>query len=132
MSTNAQINTSLSTELLQNAAESTPDCEKPRDDDDGDPPPHDPITSEEYLLTSRAILTIVKSWDVGIYNPLQTNCTAWLDDIHSFCEQYGVPITQRASCAMHHMNTDYQEAALDAGCYNMTWDELTVWLRARS
>ena len=29
---------------------------------------------------------------------------------------------------MHHMSTDYQAAALNADCCDMTWDEFTVWL----
>ena len=128
---NAHPDASLSTELLQNAAESIPHDEKSNDDDgdDGNLPPYRTTASEEYLLTPRAILAIVKSWDVQTYNPPQANCTTWLDDMHKFCDQYGVPVTQRASCAVHRMSADCQEAAINAGCYNMTWDELTAWFR---
>ena len=89
----------------------------------------DTTVPEEYLLTHQAILVIVKSWDVGTYNPPGTNCTSWLGKIHNFCDQYGIPDTQRAPCAMHHMRADCKEAAHSARCYDMTWEEFTVWLR---
>ena len=127
--TNAQSATSTSSEILEQAAKSLADSEKPNDDDNGNPPPYRATDPEEYLLAPRAILAIIKSWNVRTYNPPQTNCTTWLSDMHNFCEQYEIPIPQRASCAMHHMSTDCKEAALDAGCCNMTWDEFTVWLR---
>ena len=123
---NARPKTSHSTKLLQNPVESISHDDK--SNNDGNPPPHRATASKEYLFTPRAIPVIVKSWDVQTYNPPRTNCTAWLGDIHSFCEKYGIPVTQRASCAMHHMNTDYQAAALNADCCDMTWDEFTVWL----
>jgi len=127
--TNAQSDASISSEILQQAAESLADSEKPGDDDNnGNPPPYRATDPEEYRLTPRAILAIIKSWDVQTYEPPKTNCITWLSDAHSFCEQYGIPIPQRASCAMHHMSADCKEAALDAGCCNMTWDEFTVWL----
>jgi len=81
----------------------------------------DTTVPEEYLLTHQAILVIVKSWDVGTYNPPGTNCTSWLGKIHNFCDQYGIPDTQRAPCAMHHMRADCKEAAHSARCY---WPEL--------
>lgn len=129
--TNAQSDTSISSEILQQAAESLADSEKPGDDDDDDdrnPPPYRATDPEEYRLTPRAILAIIKSWEVQTYKPPKTNCTTWLGDVHNFCEQYGIPIPQRASCAMHHMSANCKEAALDAGCCNMIWDEFTVWL----
>jgi len=127
--TTAQSDTSTGSEILQQAAKSFADSEKPGEDDDGKPPPYRAANPEEYLLAPRAILAIIKSWDVQKYNPPKTNCTTWLSDIYNLCEQYGIPIPQRASCAMHHMSTDCKETALDAGCCNMTWDKFTVWLR---
>ena len=96
--------------------------------DNGNPPPYRLTVPEEYVLTPRAFLAIVKSWDVGAYNPPGINCTRWLGKIHSFCELYEVPVSQQALCAMHHMRTDCNEAANAAGCYDMTWDRFTVWL----
>ena len=127
--TNAQPVTSTSNEILEQAAKTLADSEKPDDDANRDPPPYQAIGPEEVLLAPRAILAIIRSWEVQTYNPTQVNCTTWLSDIHNFCEQYGIPVPQRASCAMHHMGTDCKEAALDAGCCKMTWDEFTVWLR---
>ena len=101
-----------------------------RDDDNGNhPPPYDTAAPEEYLLTHQAILAIVKSWDVGTYNPPGTNCTNWMGKIYNLCDQYGIPDTQRAPCAMHHMRADCKEAAHTARCYDMKWDGFTVWLR---
>ena len=98
------------------------DCEK------GNPSTCHAIVPEEYLLTPLAILAIVKSWDVGTYNPPGTNCTSWLHKVYNFCEQHGIPAPQRAVCAMHHMRADCKEASLTARCYDMTWDWFTVWL----
>jgi len=126
--TNTRSAASSNSESLQQAAESITDNKTPDDDKNGDPPPYHATASEEYLLTPRAVLAIVRSWDVQTYNPPQTNCTVWFGDLHDRCERYGIPATQRASCAMHHMNNDCKEAALDAGCCNMTWDKFAVWL----
>ena len=101
----------------------------PGDDDVNPPPPYDTTVPEEYLLTHQAILAIVKSWNVGTYNPPGTDCTGWLGKIHGLCDQYGIPDAQRAPCAMHHMRADCKEAAHTAECYDMKWDEFTVWLR---
>ena len=118
-------------ELLHNAAESVTQGDDPDDDDDGteNPPPHHTTVPEEYLLTPQAFLAIVKSWVVEAYNPPETDRERWLGKIHSFCERYGVPASQRALCAMHHMRADCKQAARDAKCYDMTWDAFTVWLR---
>ena len=126
--TNGQPGTSISTELLHQAAECVSRDDNPDDDDDGNLPPYRAAVPEEYLLTPQATLAIVKSWDVWTYNPPGTNCTSWLRKIHKFCERYGIPLTQRAACAMHHMRADCRGAAHAAGCYDMTWDEFTVWL----
>ncbi|KAF9642644.1 hypothetical protein BDM02DRAFT_3124333 [Thelephora ganbajun] len=122
--TNDQPDTSASSESLQKAAKSTAD-----DDDNGNPPPHCSTALGEYLLTPRAILAIVKAWNVGTYDPPGTNCANWLDKVHDVCEQYEIPAKQQAPCALHHMRADCKEAAHAAGCYNMTWDEFAVWLR---
>ena len=101
-----------------------------RDDGNGNPPPpYDTTVLEEYLLTHQAILAIVKSWDVGTYNPPGTNCTSWVGKISNLCDQYGIPDTQRAPCAMHHMRADCKEAAHTARCYDMKWTEFMAWLR---
>ena len=115
--------------LLRNAAESVTHDNNP-DDDDGreHPPPYRPTVPEEHPLTPQAILAIVKSWDVGTYNPPGTNYTSWLGKVHSSCQQYGIPACQRALCAMHHMRADCKEAAHAAECYDMTWDEFATWL----
>ena len=113
-------------ELLHNAAESVAQGD---DDGNGNPPPHRTIIPEEYILTPKAFLAIVKSWAVEAYNPPETDRERWLGKIHSFCERYGVPASQRARCAMHHMRADRKEAARSAGCHDMTWDAFTVWLR---
>lgn len=99
------------------------------DDGDGNPPPYDKTDLEEYLFTHQAILAIVKSWDVGTYNPPGTNCTNWLGKISNLCNQYGIPDTQRAPCAIHHMRADCKRAAHAARCYDMKWNEFQVWLR---
>jgi len=96
--------------------------------DDGNPPPYHQTTPLEYLLTPQAIQAIVKSWDITAYNPPGTNAAGWLGRIHRLCEAYGVPVTQRALCAMHRMRADCREAACVAGCYDMMWDQFTVWL----
>ena len=121
--TSAQPVTSTSSKILQQAAESLVDSEKLDHDDN-----LNATDPEKYLLTPRAILAIMKSWDVQTYNPPRTNCTTWLNDMHNLCEKYEIPIPQRASCGMHHMSADCKEAALGAGCCNMDWDEFTVWL----
>ena len=115
-------------ELLNQVAESIVRGDNP--DDDGNPPQyHATGVPEVYLLTPRAILAIAKAWDVGTYNPPGTNYMSWLHKIQVSCEQYGVPIAQRALCAMHHMRADCKEAARAAGCYDMTWDEFAAWVR---
>ena len=126
--TGAQSAASNNSESLHQAVESLADDEKPEDGDNGDPPLYHATASEEHFITPRAVLAIVKSWEVQTYNPSQTDCTVWLSNIHDCCERYGIPTIQRASCAMHYMSGDCKEAALDAGCCNMTWDKFTVWL----
>lgn len=91
-------------------------------------PPHRTAVPEEHLLTPQAVLAIVKSWDVGTYNPPGTNCASWLGKIQALCEQYGIPLTQWAPCAMHHMRADCKEAAYVDGCCNMSWAKFTGWL----
>ena len=113
-------------ELLHEAADSVGPGGNP-DDDNGNPPPYHALP-QEYCLKPQAILAIVKSWDVGTYNPPGTNCTHWLYKIHNHCERYGIPVSQRALCAMHRMRTDCKEAAHAAECYDMTWDGYTAWL----
>ena len=128
MATNGQPGTSNSGPPHQ-AARSIARCDNP-DDDDGNPPPvRTTVVPEEYILAPPAILAIAKAWDVGTYDPPGTNCTSWLSKVRISCERYGVPVAQRAHCAMHHMRTDCREAARTAGCYDMTWDEFTTWLR---
>ena len=94
-----------------------------------DPPPYTQADPFEYLLTPSAIKAIVKSWNILPYNPPETNVTDWLKRLHKICEEYGVPVPQRAQCAMHHMGTDCREAAHAAGCRAMTWDPFKTWLR---
>ena len=124
---------SISCELFHKAAESVVPDDDPDDgldnDEKGDLPPYRATILEEYLLTPQATLAIVKSWDAWTYNPPGTNCTSWLRKIHNLCERYGVPLTQRAACAMHHMRADCKQAACDAKCYDMSWTEFTAWLR---
>ena len=124
--TDNQLGTSTS-ELLRTAADSVPPNDNPNDDGDANPPPYHTIP-QEYLLTPKAISAIVKSWDVGTYNPPGTNCSSWLRRIHNLSERYGVPISQQALCAMHCMGTNCREAAHAAECYDMTWDRYTAWL----
>ena len=127
VATNDQLGTSNS-ELLHRAADTIPRGNNP-DDDDGNLPPYRAAgVPEVYLLTPRAILAIARAWEVGTYNPPGTNCAGWLRSIHTSCERYGIPIAQRALCAMHHMRADCKEAARAAGCYDMMWDELTAWV----
>ena len=97
--------------------------------DNANSPPYAQADPNEYLLTPRAIKAIVKSWDILPYSPPGTNVTGWLKKLHKLCEVYGVPVTQRAQCAMHHMRTDCREAAQTAGCRDMTWYQFTAWLR---
>ena len=128
VATNAKSVTSTSGEVLKQAAESVVHDEK-LGGDLGSPPPYSATAPEEYFLAPRAIIAIVKSWDIQMYNPPRTECTTWLSDVHDLCERYEIPASQQASCAMHHMGNDCHEAAIGAGCCNMTWDEFTVWLR---
>ena len=125
MTTTDQPVDSIGGGTLQQAGESIG-----RGDGNGNPPPpYDTTIPEEYLLTHQAILAIVKSWDVGTYNPPGTNCASWLSKIRDLCDQYGIPDAQRAPCAMHHMRADCKKTAHTARCYDMTWEEFTVWLR---
>lgn len=126
--TNTKSVTSTSGELLKQAAESIVHDEKLGDDNES-PPPYNATAPEEYHLTPRAIIAIVKSWNIQTYNPPRTKCSTWLSDVHNLCEQYEIPTSQQASCAMHHMRNDCHEAAINAGCCNMTWDEFAMWLR---
>ena len=98
--------------------------------DDNNPPPHQQATPQGYLLTPPTVEAIVRSWVIVLYNPpgTGTNAGGWLSRVRNFCEQYEVPATQRALCAMHHMRVDCREAARAAGCYDMTWDQFAVWL----
>ena len=79
-------------------------------------------------LTPQTIQAIVKSWDITPYNPPGMNVSSWLGRVRKLCEEYGVPVTQRALCAMHHMRADCREEAHTAECYDMTWDQFTTWL----
>ena len=97
-------------------------------DSDGGPPPYHQSIPQEYLLTDRAVQAIVKSWDITAYNPPGTDAASWLRRVHRLCEAYGVPVTQRALCAMHHMRAECREAAHAAKCYEMTWDQFTKWI----
>ena len=83
--------------------------------------------SHGYVLTPRALQAIAKSWDIAPYSPLETNVPHWLEELQGFCELYGVPVTQRPLCVMHHMGTD-REAAHAVGCHDMTRDQFTTWL----
>ena len=125
---NAKSVTSTSNDVLKQATKSIVHDEKLGDDDES-PPPYSATPIEEYLLTPRAIIAIIKSWAIQTYNPPRTKCVAWLSDVHYLCEQYGIPAPQQASCAMHHMRNECHEAAISAGCCNMTWDEFAMWLR---
>jgi len=98
------------------------------DDDKADPPPYSQANPHEYLLTQRAIEAIIKSWDTSSYNPPGTDAAYWLGRLRESCEVYGVPLTQRALCAMHRMRTDCREAAHAAGCHEMAWDRFATWL----
>lgn len=127
VATNDQPVDSIGGGTLHQAAESIG-----HDDGHGNPPPpYDTTVLEEYLLTHHAILAIVKSWDVATYNPPGTKCTNWLGKISNLCDQYGIPDSQRAPCAMHHMRADCKEAAHTAGCYDMKWDGFVVWVLQR-
>ena len=107
--------TSKSSKLLYQAVESfTHDGD---DDDDND-----------NVLTPMAILAIVRTWDVGTYNPPGTNCKSWLGKVYKECERFEIPAAQRAPCAMHHLRADCREAANTSGCYEMTWEKFTMWL----
>jgi hypothetical protein len=97
------------------------------DDDDSDPPSYSQAVPREHIFTDEAFLAIVKSWDIGPYNPPGTDGPGWLNRIRKFCEVYEVPLTQRTLSAMHHMRADCQQAAHAAECYDMAWDEFTTW-----
>jgi hypothetical protein len=84
--------------------------------------------AREYLLTDQAIQAIVTSWNSTVYNPPGTDVTGWLGRIRGLCEAYGVPLTQRALCAMRYVRVDCQEAARTARCHDMTWDQFATWL----
>jgi len=120
--------TSTNSKFLQRAAESIADGDNPDDDKNRNPPPRRAAAPEEYLLTPRAILAIVKSWDIGTYNPPGTDCASWLGEVHNVCERYEIPTSQRARCAAHRIRADCKEAAHAAGCYKMAWDDFAVWL----
>ena len=111
--------------LLQRAGERVAMREK---DDGGNPPQHSSTACEAYLLTPLALLAVVKAWDVGTCDPLRTDCARWLDEVYGICERHGIPAKQRARCASHRMNADCKEAALAAGCHDMTWGEFAAWL----
>jgi len=98
------------------------------DDNDGGPPPYHQTVPQVYLLTPQAVRAIVKSWDITAYNPPGMGVASWLGKVRKLCEAYGVPVTQRALCAMHHMRADCREAARAAGCYDMNWDQFATWL----
>ena len=98
------------------------------DNSDGGLPPYHQSIPQEYLLTDRAVQAIVKSWDISEYNPPGMDAASWLGRVHKLCEAYGVPVTQRALCAMHHMRTDCQEEAYATECYEMTWDQFAKWI----
>ena len=122
MATADQPGAESNSELLYHTAESIVRGDNP--DDDGNPPPYRATgVPEVYLLTPRAILAIANIWDV------RTNCTSWLHKIQVSCERYGVPIAQRALCAMHHMRANCKEAAYTSECYNMMWNDFTAWIR---
>ena len=119
-----------SSDLLHEFAESLAHNDEP--DDNGVNPSRHRAVPEEYLLTPRAILAIVKAWDVGMYDPPETNLTSWLSRVYKTCVRYEIPTAQRARCAVHHLRVDYKEASRTSGCDDMTWDEFTVWLRQYS
>ena len=98
------------------------------DNGDGGLPPYHQSIPQEYLLTDRAVQAIVKSWDITAYNPPGTDAASWLRRVRKLCEAYGVPVTQQALCAMHHMRAECREAAHAAKCYEMTWDQFTKWI----
>jgi len=101
---------------------------RPGGDDDSDPPSRHRAIPQEYLLTPQAVQAIVKSWGITAYNPPGIDTASWLSRVRKLCDAHGVPVTQRALCAMHYMRADCREAALAAGGYDMTWDEFTTWL----
>jgi len=117
-----------SSELLYQAVEAIAHDEDDDNDNVGGPQLHPATAPEEHLLTPMAILAIVKAWGVGTYNPPGTNCASWLGKVHKNCERYEIPAVQRAPCAMHHLRADCMEDANTSGCYDMTWEEFTVWL----
>ena len=96
-------------------------------DDDSGPPSYNQAVPREHVFTAEAFQAIVKSWDIGPYNPPGTDGPGWLSRVRKFCEEYEVPLTQRTLCAMHHMRADCQEAADAAECHDMAWDEFTTW-----
>ena len=101
------------------------------DDDDKDgPPPYHHAVPREYRLTRPAINAIVKSWQLQVvpYNPPGTDVSGWLNKIRKLSEEYGIPVSQRALCAIHLMRTDCRAKARTAGCDNMTWGQFKTWL----
>ena len=120
----ASTDASTSGNLLQQAGERVAKRGKSENDNNDSAIPYG-----GYLLTSLTVLAIVKAWDVGTYDPPRSDCAKWLDEVHDVCERYGIPPKQRASCASHRMRADCKEAVHAAGCYNMTWDEFTAWVR---
>ena len=100
------------------------------DDDKDDPPPYHYVVPREYRLTLPAVEAIVKSWESQVvpYNPPGTNVSGWLSKMRKLSEEYGIPASQQAVCAMHPMRIDCRAEAHTAGCYDMTWDQFTTWL----
>ena len=120
VATNIQPETSKN-ELLHRVAQTITQDDNPDDGDDRSPPPDPATVPQVYLFASQAILAIVKSWDVGTYDPPGTDRTSWLYRVHNLCsEQYSVPVSQRALCAAHRMRPDCEEATHAAGYYEMT------------
>ena len=44
----------------------------------GDLPPYDQAIPKEYILTSKAVRAVIRSWSIGPYNPPGTDAEDWL------------------------------------------------------
>ena len=98
--------------------------------DDSDSLPYCQAPRGGYL-TPPAIQAVVKSWNIAPYSPLGS-VTTWLEEVHTQCGWYGIPVVQWVLCAMENMEAGCQEAAGAAGCEEMMWDEFTTWLHKYS
>jgi hypothetical protein len=52
-----------------------------------------------HRLSDPAIEAILKEWNVGEYDPPNTDIREWNRGVETFCDTYGIPDAQRPQCA---------------------------------